>query len=132
MLVLGGGVGLSLSPFLTWVKVVLLGNLSLFQLFAAAGRSNALAWAAVLAGGIAVLLAWRHDSIAIVRAAGLAVGVLGGVLALYALVGLRHDLREAHGLATIGIGPYLAVAGCVAMAAGALMIGRRQPRPDQR
>jgi hypothetical protein len=134
-LVLCGGVGLALSPFLTWVNVVLLGNLSLFQLFSAAGRSNALAWAAVLGGGIAAFLAWRQNSsTAIVRAAALTVGLLGGALAIYALVGLRHDIREAHGLATIGIGPYLAVAGCVAMVVGAVMtIDRRQrPRPDQR
>jgi hypothetical protein len=130
--VLCGGIGLALSPFLTWVNVVLLGNLSLFQLFSAAGRSDALAWAAVLGGGIAAFVAWRQSSTAPVRAAGLVVGLLGGVLAIYALVGLRHGIREAHGLATVGIGPYLAVAGCVAMVVGAVMIGGRQPsRPDQ-
>jgi hypothetical protein len=46
-LVIGGGVALAISPFLTWVKVILLGDLSLFQLFNAAGRGTGWAWAAV-------------------------------------------------------------------------------------
>lgn len=120
-LVLGGGVALAISPFLSWVNVVLLGKLSLFQLFTAAGRSDGLAWGAVIAGGAAAFLAWREGSSAAVRWAGLTVGVLGGALAVYALAGLRHDIREAHGLAAIGIGPYVAIAGCSAMVLGALM-----------
>jgi hypothetical protein len=131
MLVIGGGIGLAISPFLTWVKVILLGNLSLFQLFDAAGRSNGWAWAAVLAGGAAAAIAFRAQRPSTVRGAGLIVGLLGGALATYALVALRHDLRDAHGLAQIGIGPYIAVAGCIAMVIGAVMSKssrqRRQP-----
>jgi hypothetical protein len=119
--VLGGGVALAIAPFLTWVNVVLLGNLSLFQLFTAAGRSDGLAWGAVIAGGAASFAAWREGSSAVVRWTGLAVGLLGGALAVYALAGLRHDIREAHGLAAIGIGPYIAIAGCSAMVLGALV-----------
>jgi hypothetical protein len=114
-------VALAVAPFLAWVNVVLLGKLSLFQLFTAAGRSDGLAWGAVIAGGTAAFVAWREGSSVVVRWTGLAVGVLGGVLAVYALAGLRHDIREAHGLATIGIGPYVAIAGCSAMILGALM-----------
>jgi hypothetical protein len=127
MLVVGGGAALAISPFLTWVKVILLGNLSLFQLFDAAGRGNGWAWAAVLAGGAAVFAALRERSPATIRGAGLSVGLLGGALAAYALVGLRHELRDAHGFAAMGIGPYVAVAGCVAMVIGALMARGREP-----
>lgn len=120
-LVLGGGVALAVSPFLTWVKVILLGNLSLFQLFDAAGRGNGLAWAAVLGGGAAAFVALRGRDSSTLRGVGFSVGLLGGGLAIYALADLRHDLDEVQGLATIGIGPYVAVAGCVAMVAGALV-----------
>lgn len=121
LLVCGGGVALAVSPFLTWVKVVLLGNLSLFELFEAAGRGNGWAWAAVLAGGVAAFVAFREGNSPAVRWTGLAVGLLGGALAIYALVDLRHGIREAHGLAAIGIGPYVAIAGCVAMVVGGVM-----------
>lgn len=120
-LVLGGGVALAISPFLTWVKVILLGNLSLFQLFDAAGRGNGWAWAAVVGGGAAALVAFRERDSSRLRGVGFSVGLLGGGLAVYALADLRHDLDEVHGLATIGIGPYVAVAGCVAMVVGALI-----------
>lgn len=121
---IGGGLGLAISPFLTWVKVVLLGNLSLFQLFDAAGRSNGWAWAAVFGGGAAAFVTLRERNPSTVRGVGLGVGLLGGALALYALVDLRHDLSEAHGLAAIGIGPYLAVAACAAMVVGAITTRR--------
>ena len=117
-LILGGGIALAISPFLPWVKVVFLGDLTLFQLFAATGRSNALAWGAVIAGGTAAFVAWREGSAAAVRLTGLAVGALGGVLAVFALTALRHDIREASGLAAIGIGPYIAIGGCAAMIVG--------------
>jgi uncharacterized protein DUF2510 len=121
MLVIGGGVALAVSPFLTWVKVILLGNLSLFQLFEAAERSDSWAWAAVVAGGAAAAVAFKERNPSTVRGTGLSVGLLGGVLATYALVGLRDELRDAHGLATVGLGPYIAVGGCAAMVIGAVM-----------
>jgi branched-subunit amino acid transport protein len=124
-LVLGGGIALAVSPFLTWVTVVLIGNLSLFQLFTASGRSSTAAWPAVVAGGTAAVVAWRERSAITVRSTGFAVGLLGGALAVFALTGLRHDIREADGLAAIGIGPYVAVGGCLAMVVGAAM-ARRQ------
>jgi Protein of unknown function (DUF2510) len=129
MLVIGGGVALAISPFLTWIKVILLGNLSLFQLFEAAGRGTGWAWAAVLGGGAAALAAFRSQNLSTLRWAGFSVGLLGGALAIYALADLRHDLDEVQGLATIGIGPYVAVAGCVAMVAGAAIARNANRRP---
>jgi hypothetical protein len=129
LLVCGGGVALAFSPFLTWVKVVLLGNLSLFQLFQAAGRGDGWAWAAVVAGGVAVFVALRAGSSSRVRWTGLAVGLLGGALAIYALVDLRHGIDEAQGLASIGIGPYVAIGGCVAMVVGGALARREANAP---
>lgn len=117
-LVIGGGTAFAVSPFLPWVKVILLGNLTLFQLFSAADRSDALVWVAVLAGGAAAVTAIRNRGPRPIRIAGLLVGVIGGIIAAYALIGLRHDIRDAHGLAALGIGPYISVGGCIAMAIG--------------
>ena len=50
-----GGVTLAVSPFLTWVKVVLFGDLNLLQLLQASGHGDALAWGAVLVGGAVAL-----------------------------------------------------------------------------
>jgi hypothetical protein len=116
-----GGSALVISPFLPWVDVILLGNLNLFQLFEAAGHSDALAWGAILGGGASAFVGWREGSSKIVRATGLGVGILGGLLAFYALGNLRHEIREIQGLASVGIGPYIALAGCIAMVVGALM-----------
>lgn len=124
-LILGGGIALAVAPFLTWVTVVLIGNLSLFQLFTASGRSGGLAWAGVVAGGTAAFVAWQERSEVTVRLTGFAVGLLGGALAIFALTSLRHDIRETDGLAAIGIGPYVAVGGCIAMVVGAAMARRR-------
>lgn len=121
IIVICGGVALAISPFLTWVKVVLLGNLSLFQLFTATGRSSAWAWVALLTGIAVAVTAFRRESPATIRAVGLGVGVVGGILAIATLESLLHQLRDANGLATAGIGPYVAVAGCIAMVVGGLM-----------
>src|SRR3954452_12134488 len=60
ILVLGGGLALAVSPFLTWIKVILLGDLSLFQLYEAAGSGTGWAWSAVLAGAVAAFVALRE------------------------------------------------------------------------
>lgn len=128
-LMIGGGVALAISPLLPWVKVVLLGDLSLFQLFEAAGRSDGWAWIAVIAGLIAAVLAFRNANPLTVRRVALGVGLFGGALALYALGVLRDEVSEAGGLATVGIGPYVAVAGCVAMVVGALKARAKELAP---
>jgi hypothetical protein len=124
-LVGGGGLAIAVAPFLTWVKVVLFGNLTLFQLYEIAGSSKALPWATVIAGVGAAAAAFIHRSRQVIFVVGLCVGLVGGALALYALVGLRTELDDAHGYAAVGIGPYVGVAGCIAMVVGALMLRPR-------
>lgn len=131
-LVIGGGAALAISPFLTWVKVVLLGDLTLFQLFDAAGRSRRWAWGAVAAGGTAAYVGYQERSIAVRFITAIAVGVIGGVYAVIALTGLRHDIQEAHGLAAVGIGPYVAIGGCIALVVGAVMVMPRRSRPPDK
>lgn len=128
-MVIIGGVGLAISPFFAWVRVILLGDLSLFQLFEAAGRPTGWAWIAVLAGGATAVVALRGGSPAVVRGTGLSVGLLSGALAILALQGLSEELRDAHGLATVGIGPYIAIGGCLAMVIGAVMSKAKRHAP---
>lgn len=132
-LLIGGGIALAVSPFLPWVKVILLGDLSLFQLYSAAGRSRFWPWAAVFAGGLVAAAALDNRRREATRHAAMLVGALGGVMAVYALVGLRHDIREADGFAAIGVGPYVAIAGCVAIVVGGFLarpnVRSRLPKP---
>jgi hypothetical protein len=122
VLVIVGGLGLAISPFLAWVKVALVGNLDLFQLFSAAEHSNALAWAAVVGGGVAAAIPFVERNHTAIRGLALVVGLLGADLAVYAIVSLRSELKEVHGLAVLGIGPYIAAAACITMVVGGLML----------
>jgi len=123
-----GGVALAISPFLTWLKVFLLGNLDLFQLLQATGKPQFLAWGAVAAGGAAAWIAWDTRDPANPRDVGLGVGLGAGALALWALLSLAHDIREAQGLAEISYGPWVALLGCAALIVGGLMESRtKQP-----
>lgn len=125
--VICGGAALAISPFLTWVKVVLLGNLTLFQLFNATGRSSGWAWAALLAGGLVTGAGFNERRPFTLRGIGLSIGLAAGVIAIVTLERMLDDLRETQGLATVGIGPYVAVGGCLAIVIGSLMLKSREP-----
>lgn len=114
-----GGVTLAVSPFLTWVKVVLIGNLNLFQLLQDSGHGDALAWGAVLAGGIVAV-----DALGVgvrPRTAGVIVGGIAGAIAVVEFFHLVHDIRQLDGLVTTAYGPWLAVLGCATMVVGGLL-----------
>lgn len=111
-LAVGSGM-LALAPFLTWVNVVLLGSLNLFQLFRAGDTTQAWPWlvvvAAVFVGVLAITAAHRA------RVAGILVGLLVGGLGTLWAIGLVESVNDTHGLASIGAGPFFAVAGAVIM-----------------
>jgi Na+/pantothenate symporter len=121
-----GGVALGISPFLTWVNVVLLGGLNLFQLAEITGHRTGLAWSAVIVGGASAFGAWRAKSRRRTWLIGVVVGLLAGAVAILMLIGMVRDVRQAEGLARVSYGPWVAVLGCAAMVAGGLM-SRRQP-----
>ena len=124
-----GGVTLAVSPFLTWAKVVLIGDLNLFQLLQASGHNGSgLAWGAVLAGGAVALNVLTLG--AKPRTVGVMVGGTAGVIAVIEFVHLFHDIRQLDGLVTTSYGPWIAVIGCAMMVVGGLLPDRRS-RPGR-
>ena len=81
-LLLGGGVGLELSPFLAWVRLVDLVHLDLFTLLQLAGAPSRWAWLAVAAGAVVI-----GSGVAVLYDAGGTAGrVVAGVLAVVVLL----------------------------------------------
>jgi hypothetical protein len=124
-----GGLALGISPFLTWVNVVLLGSLNLFQLTQAAGHRSGMAWAAVLIGGASAFGAWTANSHTRARLIGVVVGSLVGAVAILVLIGMVHDVRQSAGLVHVSYGPWVAILGCLAMVVGGLMRPKLESTP---
>lgn len=114
--VAGGAV--AISPFISWLHVILIGDVNLVQLFQLAHKPVVIPYA--LAGVGAALTA-----IGLVRPAS--IKLLGGLLAglVGALVGFvtyegAIELQKTHGLASYGPGVYLAGFGLFAAFVAAL------------
>jgi hypothetical protein len=105
------------APFLTWVHVVLLGNLTLFNLISTA--HSAVIWALLPMGFAVAALVLQSRTMSIIAA--LAAGAIDGIL----LVALLHDVRDAYGLAQVGIGPWVGVGGAVVMLVGGIRLGNK-------
>jgi hypothetical protein len=114
-LVIAGGALLGISPFLTWVNVVLLGGLNLFQLLDAAGKPQTLAWLAIAIGAAVIGIGLKQENLKTVRILGFILGLVAGSYAALILIAWTHDLRQADGLAQISYGPWVALFGCVLM-----------------
>lgn len=120
--VLGGAALVLAAPFFSWVHVVLLGDLSLFNLISAA-HASAL-WALIpMALAVAVIVAGIRRSPR-VRALGVIAGVVAALIDGLLLIALLRDVRNAYGLAQVRIGPWIGVGGAVLMFV-ASMRGRR-------
>jgi hypothetical protein len=120
--VLSGAALVLVAPFFSWVRVILLGDLSLFNLISAA-HASAL-WALIpMALAVAVIVAGLRRSPK-ARALGLIAGVIAALIDGLLLIALLHDVRNAYGLAQVRIGPWLGVGGAVLMFAASL---RGQP-----
>lgn len=113
-----GGLGLAISPFMTWMHVALLGGLNLFQLLKADGDPTGIVWIAVLIGiGIALATGTGLGTKAISRTA-MIVGLIAGACALLVIAGLVHATNQADGLASMSYGPWIALISCAAMVLG--------------
>jgi hypothetical protein len=115
---IGCGV-LAVAPFVTWANVVLLGSLNLFQIYSVNGDPAVLPWLVVIAAVVAGVLSLTSTPGA--RVVGIVVGfVAGGIGTLWG-IGLAHSINEAGGLATLGVGPFLALAGAITMIVAGFM-----------
>lgn len=107
------GIALAVSPFLVWAHVIIFGDYNLFHLLTADGSPHTLAWGFVLAGAGTAVVAFfvKTDT----RIVAIAVGLLAGFFALLKAVHLVHEVRAAKGAATMGYGPWVAVAACAVL-----------------
>ncbi len=102
-----------IAPFFSWVHVILLGDLNLFNLISAA-HASAL-WALIPMGlALAVIIAALRRSRR-VRTLGIVAGVAAALVDGLLLIALLHDVRNAYGLAQVRIGPWIGVGGAVLM-----------------
>jgi hypothetical protein len=116
-----GGVALAGSPFLTWVNVVLLGGLNLFELLRISGRPTGLAWIAVGVGALVVCLSLLSDDQGSVRVVAVVAGAVVGFPALLLVAGMVDEVRQTHSLVRVTIGPWVGLLGCLGMLVGGLM-----------
>lgn len=122
-LAIAGAVMILIAPFLTWVHVVVLGDLNLFDLISASnGSANAYFWTAVpLALAAAILLGlyrqWPRQRLLTIAAA-LVVGLINGSLLIAGL----HELRHTYGVARLGVGPWVGTGGAIVMLIGGIKL----------
>jgi hypothetical protein len=103
--IIGAG-ALALSPFLTWIRVVLFGSLNLFDLASLNGNDATWFPVTIILSGIAIAVS------SLTRSRGayiftLVVGLLGGFLGLLVVIGLVNDVDQGEGLAAVGVGPFV-------------------------
>jgi hypothetical protein len=118
---LAGWLALLACPFLTWIHVVLLGDLNLFQLLVAGGQDTAVAWVVSAIGlvGAAVTLAVSGRTMRILNLIG---SLIVGVLGILNLVEIVQAVSQSSGVASLGIAVLVGLGG-VAAIAGAAGVG---------
>jgi hypothetical protein len=126
ILLIGGAVLTGVSVFLPWVQVVLLGDVNLIQAIQT-GQDNA-GWFFVLlieATAICALTAAFRPQAWATRVLAVIAGGLSVYFGIRILAGAGAQLAGTDGLASLAIGPYAQIAGCVLLVAGACL---RVPR----
>ncbi len=113
-----GAVLTGIAPFFTWVHVVLLGDLNLFNLASASHASPLEAWAAPILAAIALFLLLRSK--ATIESIGVAFGLLIGLYDGLLLWSLARDVNATLGFAQLGSGPWIGLLGAAAMVVGGL------------
>jgi multisubunit Na+/H+ antiporter MnhG subunit len=119
-LVAGGGAAVAVSPYLSWMRVALIGDLRLPDLLALAGQPSELVTFALLFGLIAIVASFSGRE-QYLKTAGTVLGAVSGVVAIYAFVALTNAVNQSSGFASLGLGPILAVAGAVSMFIGGIL-----------
>jgi hypothetical protein len=113
--VIAGAALVLIAPFLSWVHVVILGDLNLFNLLSAGNTSRLWALIPMALAVWVIVAAVRRSSRT--RGLGLVVGIVAALVDGLFLIALLHDVRRAYGLAQVQLGPWLGVGGAVLMIA---------------
>jgi hypothetical protein len=129
MVALGGAL-VALSPFLAWVHVVFIGNLTLFQLLRAAGHSASLGWWAVVVGvSIGVVALVFHDAPSVVATWAIGVAVVAAAVAGPNTYDMVRFVNASDGLLGVGPGVIAAAVGETLLVAGGIAALGFHPLP---
>ena len=121
-LIATGGLALAAAPFLVWIRVALIGDLTLFSLTSTARQSALLPWGAVLVGTVVAAAAGAIRDARYVRVMAIGLGSLAALYAGALLVGLARDVDQTYGFASLGLGPLVAVGGALAIICGGVTL----------
>ena len=135
LLIASGGVLLAAAPYLTWVRVVVLGGIDLPGLLAAANSSTLPAYLLTAIGLGLVLAALLTPSLHAVRITALTAGAVLALAGGTTVYGSIRAVDASQGLAEVGLGTIAAVVGCILLIAPpivGLVLAARQPSAGPR
>ncbi|WP_154676200.1 LppP/LprE family lipoprotein [Amycolatopsis benzoatilytica] len=124
-----GGVLVGVSPVVPWIKVVLLGDASMFDAASLPGNSLPfvlLPVALVVCGCAALISAFVLREGTAARATAFVLFAVAGVVGGLVLTRLLFAVSGSSGYVRVGVGPWFCLAGAVVLLAGAVV---PPPRP---
>ncbi len=129
ILVAVGAALIIVSPYLPWIHVVILGDVNLTQLLAAAHSVQAVSYVVSAVGLGLLLVAVLARSMQTVRVWALTIGSVVLLFGGYATYGLIRAVSASAGLGAMGIGPIMAVVGSVLLIVPPIVGFSRAPVP---
>jgi hypothetical protein len=122
-----GGALLTVAPYLTWLRVVIVGDFNLSGLLSAAHSTVAIPYFVTALGVALVLIAVLARSIDTVRVTALTSGSIVLLAGSFATYGLVRGVSNSAGLGQVGPGPIMAVVASVLLIVPPLVDYVRQP-----
>jgi hypothetical protein len=123
-----GGALLAVAPYMTWLRVVILGDFNLSGLLSAGHATVAIPYLVTALGVALVLVPTLARSIEAVRITALTSGSLVLLAGGYATYGLIRAVSDSAGFGQVGPGPIMAVVASVLLIVPPLVAYARQPR----
>lgn len=114
-----GGVALAAAPFLAWLRVDLLGSLSLFDLYSLSRTPPVLPSMLAFSGALLAMCGWGRWARWPLRTTANTLGIAAALLGSGWTLQVLRAVSGSHGFAGIGPGPFCAAGGVVAVLAGA-------------
>lgn len=127
VLIAVGAALITVSPYLSWLHVVILGDFNLTALLTAGRWPVALAYAVSGVGVGLLLLAVLGRTIDTVRGVSLSVGAILLLVGGDATYGLVQAVSKSAGLGQVGVGPIMAVVGSILLIVPPIVGFNRRP-----